>query len=386
MNVASASSQQNSQVKVDLSRLDSHVNASSANAVNHQLGSQINLQKALNQGNTNDIAGFLKSNPQERNQVYNQLLKTDPGMIHYLEQLANSDKAVNGAGVDLGSGVSAGATVGASLGASAKADGYKTGKAYKELSKEQQAAVNKQVDEFKQTSTYKNASDADKTRMSEAVGNAAILAAKPDSKAAQNAVAKTLNDENTAKLLNDNKTFASQFLKSTGGHLEKAVDAYLKLRPKGAVNDALGLIGNSNFAKTAEGQKVLLKSLTLDRTGNIDIKDLGGGIRGQWGSGKITVDDQFAGSAAGIATEIVHEATHAVDDNDYPGKVYSIDEEMRTNTNQIAFYKEVNKSEGYTDAEMDRRINNPVGGSLRSDIRDRYPTLPEHRYPPKNVK
>jgi hypothetical protein len=361
------------------------------------------LQSAVSQGRVEDVAGHLQANPQDRDQVYNSLLKSDMGMIYHLEQLATPGAASDG-GIDIGGAVDGavaggvigsalggpvggvlGAGIGGALGAKLKADEYKSDKGYKELNKTQQAAVDKEVATVKESASYKKASAADQARMREAIADAAVLKANPKGVEAQNEVGKTLNDEKTAALLKDNKAFADQFLKAAGGQLDKAVDAYLKLRPKGDVNDALKLIGDTQFAKTAEGQKVLLKSLVLERAGNIEIKDAGGGTRGLWSpsTDKLTVDDQFAGSAAGVAVEIVHEATHAVDDDDYAGKVYSIDEEFRTNTNQVAAYRELNKSEGFTDAELDRRANNPIGGSLRSDIQSRYPTLPEHRYPSK---
>jgi hypothetical protein len=217
-------------------------------------------------------------------------------------------------------------------------------------------------------------------RINSALQKARGFATNPGQQEAQTALARELNDVRTARLLKDDKEFSANLLQITAGNLHQVVDDYVFLRPRNELGSALNLIARSKFGKTSDGQKILLKAIALERTGHIKIQNAGEAVRGMWNSVDVTVDDEFKGQPAGVALELVHELTHAVDGDDYPGKVYSIDEEVRTNRNQLGFYKELHQFAGFNDVEMERRLHHPEGGSLRSDIRSRYPTLPEHRY------
>jgi hypothetical protein len=178
-------------------------------------------------------------------------------------------------------------------------------------------------------------------KKAQALAAAAELKANPNSVAAQNKVAAVLNDPETATLLRNDKAFAAQFLAATGGKLHMAVGAYLALRPKGKNTEAIGLIGQTPFATTAEGQKVLLKTLTLERTGRI--RD---GKPGEVGesiahfnpnTGEVVLSSEKSASRtpADIATDLTHEATHACYEQDYPaGNTSNIDNEQLAFRNQ----------------------------------------------------
>jgi hypothetical protein len=142
---------------------------------------------------------------------------------------------------------------------------------------------------------------------------------------------------------------------------------------------AIAKIENSTFGKTDEGKKVVAKLKELQKAGKIKFKKLPDTTRGDWGSGEIGVNDKYAADVDATASELVHEATHAVNEDDFPASKtkLTIDEEMRTNTNQLEFYKE-QKADGYNDPELDRRLAEQKKGKLRDDVRNRYPGTPEH--------
>ena len=117
----------------------------------------------------------------------------------------------------------------------------------------------------------------------------------------------------------------------------------------------------------------------LDKAGKIGYeKQSNPRIRGSWGGGKISVNDVYKGDTDATASELVHEATHAVNEDEFPASKtkITIDEELRTNQNQVAFYKEQRK-EGYRDSDLERRLDAREKGTLRDDVRSRYPGVPE---------
>lgn len=145
-----------------------------------------------------------------------------------------------------------------------------------------------------------------------------------------------------------------------------------------AIDDAIAKIERSNWAKTEEGKKVLAKIKELRKDDKIKHKNLPAGRMGEWSGGEIgipggTTDSDF------IASELVHEATHALHEDEFPRSKtkFTIDEEMRTNTNQLDFYEEQRRS-GFRSAELDRRRSARKKGKLRDDVRKRYQGLPEH--------
>jgi hypothetical protein len=76
---------------------------------------------------------------------------------------------------------------------------------------------------------------------------------------------------------------------------------------------------------------------------------------------------------------LVHEGTHALNEDELPASKtkFTIDEEMRTNTNELDYYEEQRKN-GYRYSELERRRTARAAGTLRDDVRSRYPGLPEH--------
>jgi hypothetical protein len=145
------------------------------------------------------------------------------------------------------------------------------------------------------------------------------------------------------------------------------------------INEAIEKVKESDFAKTEEGKKVVKKLEDLKKEDKIKFKKLEDTTRGEWSDGEIAVNDSYNKDPETTASELVHEATHAVNEDDFPeSKTKStIDEEMRTNTNQLTFYKEQKERE-FTDPELDRRQELSDKGKLRDDIKDRYPGLSEH--------
>jgi hypothetical protein len=141
---------------------------------------------------------------------------------------------------------------------------------------------------------------------------------------------------------------------------------------------AIEKIKNSNFGKTDEGKKVIKKIDDLDAAGKIKAAPTGDASRGTWGDGEITVNCPYISDPDAIASELVHEATHAVNEDDFPASKskLTIDEEMRTNTNQLDLYEE-QRAGGFRDPELERRRNDRAAGKLRDNVRGRYPGTPE---------
>src|SRR5277367_116796 len=137
---------------------------------------------------------------------------------------------------------------------------------------------------------------------------------------------------------------------------------------------AMQIVSNSAFAKTTEGKNVLKKIKELKKAGKIEFKRLDGNTRGKWSGGEIVINSKYKKNRNAIASELVHEATHALNEDDFPASKtkLTIDEEMRTNTNQLDLYQEQRKS-GYRDPELERRRKARKDGTLRDDVRGRYP-------------
>lgn len=145
------------------------------------------------------------------------------------------------------------------------------------------------------------------------------------------------------------------------------------------IDQAIENIKASPFGQTPEGRRVIAKIEQLRREGKIRFADLGPSIRGQSGSDGITANTTYNRDPQGTASELVHEATHQLDDDDYPGKTgNSIDEEERTNTNQLDLYESQRRG-GYRDPDLELRRADRLNGRLRDNIRGRYPTSPEQR-------
>jgi uncharacterized Zn-binding protein involved in type VI secretion len=146
----------------------------------------------------------------------------------------------------------------------------------------------------------------------------------------------------------------------------------------GSTHQAIEIIKNSKFGQTEEGKKVIKKIEELDKDGKIKFKDLPDSTRGNWENGEIGVNNKYASDPEATASELVHEATHALNEDEFPASKtkLTIDEEIRTNTNQLDLYDE-QKARGYNDPELDRRAQARKDGKLRDDVRSRYPGTPE---------
>jgi hypothetical protein len=144
------------------------------------------------------------------------------------------------------------------------------------------------------------------------------------------------------------------------------------------IADAIAKIEASKFAKTADGKKVVAKITELNKDGKIGFAPMSG-ARGKWSSGKISVADSYSSDVDSTASELVHEATHAVYEDDFPASKtkLTIDEEMATNINQLDFYEEQRK-DGFRDSELEDRRTDRSKGKLRDNVRSRYPGKPEH--------
>jgi hypothetical protein len=145
------------------------------------------------------------------------------------------------------------------------------------------------------------------------------------------------------------------------------------------VDDAIKVVEESAFAKTEEGKKVVAKIRDLRTKGLINIKSLGSSTRGNWDGNRINVSDAYKDNPDAIASELVHEATHAVNEDELPASrtKATIDEEMRTNKNQLELYN-AQRATGFRDPELERRRKASKNGKLREDVRSRYPSLPEN--------
>jgi len=149
-----------------------------------------------------------------------------------------------------------------------------------------------------------------------------------------------------------------------------------------AVSTAIEMIKASDFGKSPEGHKVLAELKALDAAGKIHFLSVlsNASNRGEWdGAAGITVHSNYSSDPNIVASELVHEATHAVYEDEFPASQskLTIDEEVRTNINQLDFYEEQRKS-GFRDPDLEIRRADRAAGNLRTNVRNRYPGVPEH--------
>ena len=149
-----------------------------------------------------------------------------------------------------------------------------------------------------------------------------------------------------------------------------------------AVSTAIDMIKASGFGKTPEGEKVIAKLEALDAAGKIQFLPVlsNPSYRGEWdGAAGITVHSDYSSDPNVVASELVHEATHAVYEDEFPASKskLTIDEEVRTNINQLDFYEE-QRSGGFRDPDLETRREDRAAGNLRTNLRHRYPGVPEH--------
>ncbi len=138
----------------------------------------------------------------------------------------------------------------------------------------------------------------------------------------------------------------ARFEQATGGATTQA-------RPVDRIQEAIEKIRKSAFAQTDEGKKVLAK------TGQIKFARMNRSTRGSWNRGTTIINDEYKDDPEAIASEIVYAATHAVHEDEFPASrtTPTLEEEMRSTQNQLAFYEEQRKS-GFRDPELeDRRID-----------------------------
>ena len=147
--------------------------------------------------------------------------------------------------------------------------------------------------------------------------------------------------------------------------------------PDDTIDKAIKQIEESDFGQTEEGKKVVKKIKELKEDGKIEY-DATGSSRGKWDGKKIIVSDKYTSDVDATASELVHEATHALNEDEHPKSKtkLTIDEEMRTNQNQLDLYEEQRKN-GFRDPELERRRKARKDGKLRDDVRGRYPGKPE---------
>jgi uncharacterized Zn-binding protein involved in type VI secretion len=146
-----------------------------------------------------------------------------------------------------------------------------------------------------------------------------------------------------------------------------------------AMSMALDMIKASDFGKTPEGKKVIAKLEALDAAGQIQF---GGdpANRGEWNAATgIKVNPSYATDPNQVASELMHEGTHGLNEDEFPASKSkaTIDEELRTNTNQLDLYEEQRRS-GFRDPDLEQRRTDRANGKLRDNVRRRYPGTPEH--------
>ena len=166
---------------------------------------------------------------------------------------------------------------------------------------------------------------------------------------------------------------------------------YFSAATKPTVENALAQIKKSKFGKTKAGKFVVDKIERLHKDGKIviaDAVDAGGNrLRGQYdnSSGILTIGTEKAAHVNDIASELVHEATHALLSAEYARTNRkpdgnSIDQEALTNGYQLQLYREQRKYR--KDKDLEDRLRASNKDKLRQDIRSRYDKAPENQ--PKN--
>lgn len=153
----------------------------------------------------------------------------------------------------------------------------------------------------------------------------------------------------------------------------RSIEELKKETEKKAIADAIAKIKESDFGKTEEGKKVVKKIEELEKAGKIVFEKFEKpGTRGAWGGGKVKVAARYADDVDSIASELVHEATHAVYEDENPeSNDNSLKEEMRTNTNQLNLYEE-QRLDGFEDEGLEKRRNARRAGKLEDNIKKRY--------------
>ncbi len=163
---------------------------------------------------------------------------------------------------------------------------------------------------------------------------------------------------------------------------------YFSASTKPTVENAITQIKKSKFGKTKSGKFVIDKIVRLRKAGKIVIADTtdasGNRLRGKWdyATGILTIDTKMAGHVNDIASELIHEAAHALLSAQYvrTGRKpdgNSIEQETLTNGYQLQLYREQRKYRKDKDFELERRLKESNKGMLRQNIRTRYVTAPE---------
>ena len=95
----------------------------------------------------------------------------------------------------------------------------------------------------------------------------------------------------------------------------------------------------------------------------------------------IRYNSKYYKNPEAIASELIHEASHAVYGEDNPRSTgNSVAQEVYTNTNQLRFYEERTlDNPDYSDKELSERLVDMLDGKLKDNIRRRYgPDFPEY--------
>lgn len=142
---------------------------------------------------------------------------------------------------------------------------------------------------------------------------------------------------------------------------------------------AMFRVRNSAFAQTPEGQLVVARLNRMYNDGDLSYHSMASTRVGSWNNTRqdIRINDSYNRDVERTASNLTHEGTHGVDFDEH-GVSRSIDEEQRTHENQLDFYEE-QRGRGYNNTELERRRTARNNGTLRDDIRSRYPDNPEHR-------
>jgi SH3 domain-containing protein/LysM domain-containing protein len=197
-----------------------------------------------------------------------------------------------------------------------------------------------------------------------AVGKARVLHADPTSEQAQIDLARVLNDPDVAALLTDNSHFATVFFDALGGDLSRVIDRYLEFHSDGEseFRGPLSIFGNSEFANTKVGERILLELMALHAQGRIKFQYRQRGPAAWWDWDRLYVNLQyssikhvafgFQGEVARqntIALLLEHEGHHAVRQHDRGPIRNTQTEERLVFKTGLEFYKELRRNGGHVD-------------------------------------
>src|SRR5258705_11269784 len=146
-----------------------------------------------------------------------------------------------------------------------------------------------------------------------------------------------------------------------------------KAAEQGMIEYDIGLIANSKFAGTPDGEKIV-KLLREFCSKNLIAYGDTGTARGEFYGTGITIKKEYSGNVGNTILELVHEAAHATWRASHPlnGKGepldHAVSNELFAQEQELIIYQWLKDRQGFSDFLMDLRPERQARGTLKFTI------------------